>query len=125
VIHIIFSLIFTIFGDLHINSCRKLKYLKGNAGPGNIGHKIFRSVSLEPFFVYTISVLLGLYFKFGCMQNFLSYTMNFFKFLNSEILKRLSHETDFENVDKKLTDLGLNKGRGWFFNFSEAPLIFS
>jgi hypothetical protein len=24
----------------------------------------------------------------------------------------------------KLKDLGLNKGRGWFFNFSEAPLIF-
>ena len=25
---------------------------------------------------------------------------------------------------RKLTDLGLNKGRGWFLNFSEAPLIF-
>jgi hypothetical protein len=40
------------------------------------------------------------------------------------ILKGLSHEIDFENVAKNLTDLGLNKGRGWLLNFSEAPLIF-
>ncbi len=26
---------------------------------------------------------------------------------------------------RKLTDLGLNKARGWFLNFSDAPLIFS
>ncbi len=38
--------------------------------------------------------------------------------------KGLSSEIDFENVDEKLTDLGLNKGRGWFLNFSQAPLIF-
>ncbi len=30
----------------------------------------------------------------------------------------------FQKVWRKLTDLGLNKGRGWFLNFSEAPLIF-
>ncbi len=39
-------------------------------------------------------------------------------------LKGLSYEIDFENVDEKLTDLGLKKGRGWFLKFSEAPLIF-
>ncbi len=39
-------------------------------------------------------------------------------------LKGLSYEIDFENVDENLKDLGLNKGRGWFLNFSEAPLIF-
>jgi hypothetical protein len=39
-------------------------------------------------------------------------------------LKGLSYEMDFENVDEKFTDFGLNKGRGWFLNFSEAPLIF-
>ncbi len=44
--------------------------------------------------------------------------------LSKRHLKGLSYEIDFENVDKKLTDLGLNKGRGWFLNFSEAPLIF-
>jgi hypothetical protein len=33
----------------------------------------------------------------------------------SGCLKGLSYEVDFENVDK---------GRGWFLNFSEAPLIF-
>jgi hypothetical protein len=31
----------------------------------------------------------------------------------------------FQKCRRKLTDLGLNKGRGWFFNFSEAPLSFS
>jgi hypothetical protein len=31
----------------------------------------------------------------------------------------------FRQCWRKLTDVGLNKGRGWFFNFSEAPLIFS
>ncbi len=40
-------------------------------------------------------------------------------------LNGLSYEIDFENVDLKYTDLGLIKGRGWFLNFSEAPLIFS
>ncbi len=32
--------------------------------------------------------------------------------------------TRFRKYWRKLTDLGLNKGRGWFLNFSEAPLIF-
>ncbi len=41
------------------------------------------------------------------------------------LLKGLSHEIDFKNVDQKGPDLGLIKGRGWFLNFSEAPLIFS
>ncbi len=40
-------------------------------------------------------------------------------------LKGLSHEMDFNNVDEKLTDVGLTKCRGWFLNFSEAPLIFN
>jgi hypothetical protein len=31
----------------------------------------------------------------------------------------------FRQYCQKLTDVGLNKGRGWFLNFSEAPLIFS
>ncbi len=35
--------------------------------------------------------------------------------LTKYILKGLSYEIDFENVDK---------GRGLFLNFSEAPLIF-
>ncbi len=30
----------------------------------------------------------------------------------------------FRKCWRKLTDLGLNKGRGWFLNFSEAPPIF-
>ncbi len=30
----------------------------------------------------------------------------------------------FRKCWRKLTDLGLNKGRGWFLNFSEGPLIF-
>jgi hypothetical protein len=38
-------------------------------------------------------------------------------------LKGLSYEIDFEYVDVKLTDLGLNKGRGWFLNFSKVPLM--
>ncbi len=38
-------------------------------------------------------------------------------------LKGLSHEIDFKNVEKKFTELGLNKGRGRFLNFPEAPLI--
>ena len=45
-------------------------------------------------------------------------------FLFIHLLKGLSHEIDFKHVDIKWTDLGLNKGRGWFLNFSEAPLIF-
>ncbi len=31
----------------------------------------------------------------------------------------------FRQYCQKLTDAGLNKGRDWFLNFSEAPLIFS
>ncbi len=31
----------------------------------------------------------------------------------------------FQKCCRKWTDLGLNKGRGWFLNFSEAALIFS
>jgi hypothetical protein len=31
----------------------------------------------------------------------------------------------FQKCCRKWTDLGLNKGRGWFFNFSEAALIYS
>jgi hypothetical protein len=46
-------------------------------------------------------------------------------FLSVPLLKGLSHEIDFENVDANLTDLGLNKGRGWFLNVWEVPLIFS
>jgi len=30
----------------------------------------------------------------------------------------------FQKCRRKLADLGLNKGRGWFLNISEAPLIF-
>jgi hypothetical protein len=30
----------------------------------------------------------------------------------------------FRKCLRKLTDLCLNKGHGWFLNFSEAPLIF-
>jgi hypothetical protein len=37
-------------------------------------------------------------------------------------LKGLSHEIDFKNFDK-ITELGLTKGRGWFFNFLGAPMI--
>jgi hypothetical protein len=35
---------------------------------------------------------------------------NFYTWIGVRILKGLSYEIDFENV-KKLTDLGLNKGR--------------
>ncbi len=38
-------------------------------------------------------------------------------------LKGLSHEIDFKNVDEN-GQIVLNKGHGWFLNFSEA-LIFS
>jgi hypothetical protein len=38
-------------------------------------------------------------------------------------LKGLFYEIDFENVDENLQIFGLNKGRGWFLNFPEAPLI--
>ncbi len=31
----------------------------------------------------------------------------------------------FQKGGRKRKDLGLNKGRGWFLNFSEAPLILS
>ena len=30
----------------------------------------------------------------------------------------------FGKCCRKLTDLGLNKGHGWFLNFKEVPLIF-
>ena len=38
------------------------------------------------------------------------------------LLKGLSHEIDFKNFDK-FTELGLTKGRGWFFNLLGAPII--
>jgi hypothetical protein len=38
-------------------------------------------------------------------------------------LKGLSHEIDFKNLDKKFTELGLTKGRGWFLNFLGASMI--
>ncbi len=39
-------------------------------------------------------------------------------------LKGLSYEIDFENVDENWQILAF-KGRGWFLNFSEAPLTFN
>jgi hypothetical protein len=39
------------------------------------------------------------------------------KIVTFTLLKGQSYEIDFENVDEKLTDLGLNKGRGRFFEF--------
>ncbi len=41
--------------------------------------------------------------------------------MQKQALKGLSYEIDW----RKFTDLGLDKGRGWFLNFSEASLIFS
>jgi hypothetical protein len=41
---------------------------------------------------------------------------DFLFFSINQLLKGLSYEIDFEN--------GVNKGHGWFLNFSEAPLIF-
>ncbi len=52
---------------------------------------------------------------------------------SSTFLKSISWDSPFQGTVlrdrfkkcwRKLTDLGLNKGRGWFLNFSEAPLIF-
>ncbi len=40
------------------------------------------------------------------------------------VLKGTVLRDRFRKRWRKLTDLGLNKGRGWFLNFSEAPLIF-
>ncbi len=40
-------------------------------------------------------------------------------------LKRTVLRDRFRKCWVKLTDLGLDKGRGWFLNFSEAPLIFN
>ncbi len=48
---------------------------------------------------------------------------------DQQILARLFKWTvlrdRFQKCWRKLTDLGLNKGRGWFLNFSKVPLIFS
>jgi hypothetical protein len=38
-------------------------------------------------------------------------------------VKGMSCEIELKNCDK-FTELGINKGRGWFLNFPEAPLIF-
>ncbi len=41
-----------------------------------------------------------------------------------DILKGAVLRDRFRKCWRKLTNLGLNKGRSWFLNFSEAPLIF-
>ncbi len=46
-------------------------------------------------------------------------------FLLFEYIKGTLSWDRFRQCWRKLTDVGLNKGRGWFLNFSEAPLIFS
>ncbi len=38
-------------------------------------------------------------------------------------LKGLSHEIVLKTFDKKITELGLTEGRGWFLNFLEAPIF--
>jgi hypothetical protein len=35
----------------------------------------------------------------------------------------MSHEIDFKNVEKKFTELGLPKGRGWFFITEKGYLL--
>ncbi len=40
------------------------------------------------------------------------------------VLKGLSHEIDFKNFDKNLTELGLTKGHGWFLKFLGTPDYF-
>jgi hypothetical protein len=43
----------------------------------------------------------------------------------SQRLKGTVLRDRFRKCRRKLPDLGLNKGGGWFLNFSDAPLIFS
>ncbi len=40
-------------------------------------------------------------------------------------LKGLSHEIDFDNIDKNWQKFALISAAAGFFNFSETPLIFS
>ncbi len=42
--------------------------------------------------------------------------------LKKKSLKGLSHEIYFKTFDKNLQNF-LTKGRGWFLNFLEAPMI--
>ncbi len=44
---------------------------------------------------------------------------------SSSSIKGIVSWDRFQKCWRKWTDLGLNKGRGWFLNFSETPLIFS
>ncbi len=44
---------------------------------------------------------------------------------DSKLFKGTVLRDRFRKCWRKLTDLGLNKGRGWFLIFSEGPLIFS
>jgi hypothetical protein len=44
------------------------------------------------------------------------------KIFSDEVFEQIKPKS--RKAYEKLTDLGLNKGRGWFLNFSDAPLIF-
>ncbi len=48
-----------------------------------------------------------------------------YAFFRVESLKGTVSWDRFQKCWRKWTDLGLIKGRGWFLNFLEAPLIFS
>ncbi len=61
---------------------------------------------------------------FLCMRCWFSKPFKIFS-LPYTIIKGTVLRDRFRKCWQKLTDLGLNKGHGWFLNFSEAPLIFS
>ncbi len=71
---------------------------------------------LVPFFSFLIIFFLALICT--CPSVFLM------RWLFISLFKGTVSWDRFQKCWWKWTDLGLFKGRGWFFNFSEAPLIF-
>jgi len=53
------------------------------------------------------------------------FVRTFLLLFNGVIIKGTVSWDRFQKCWRKVTDLTLNKGRGWFFNFSDSPLIFS
>ncbi len=77
-------------------------------------------IAIELYCTRTICSSIVNLMVFVFSSQFLS--MQIFRILFvQEPLKGLSHEIDFKTFDKNL--LGLTKGRGWFLNFLQAPMI--
>jgi hypothetical protein len=82
--------------------------------------KLYLCISSNLFFFHTENVYWS-----GNKYAFIYFFIYFFMSSALEVFKGTVLRDRFRKCWRKWTDLGPNKGRVWFLNFLEAPLIFN